>query len=185
MKPKLLIDIDETVYPFLHTWDEWLRSKQELGVDWESFAWWYDLDLYLEGHLEKQEEFIAAHAFLRPQPIPEAEKSLLTLKEHFTISALTARNKADWQGETESWINQHLPFVEDIFYNRAKRGSSAVPKGRVAEKLNAKALVDDTSYWIQTLPSQIDGYIVKRPTPLASDAGAIHWNEIESLLLKK
>lgn len=174
----ILIDLDEVVYPFIHTWDKWLKDEKGLGVDWDAFVWHYDLDLYLSNHVEKQPEFVSAAPGLDPQPIQEAVHALQLLSEDYPIMALTARNSEDWHGATHDWIGRHLPFVKDIHFARHGRGEAATPKGVIADQLKAKALIDDTAFWIETLPSHIDGFVLKRPAPLASDEGAVSWDYI-------
>lgn len=184
MKRKpILIDLDETVYPFLSTWDKWMKHTNRGAVDYDAFVWYYDLDLYLSNHVEKTPDFIAYQHILEPQPIPEAMTALLDIAEYYPIMALTARNKADWSNATDLWVEQHLPFVKDIHYVRENRGDDAIPKGIVASQLNAQALIDDTAYWIDSLPTDIDGYIVTRPQPIASDNGAEPWHLIADKII--
>ena len=184
MHQPVLIDLDETVYPFIETWNRWLHYNGEHPVDLDAFSWWYDLDLYLTEHVERQPDFISAQKQLKPKPIPEALENLQRIAQYYPIVALTARNKEDWYEETKFWVNKRLPFVENIYYSRLKRGSEAKPKQIIADQLNAYALIDDTKMWVDGLPDYIRGYVVKRPSPLASDAGAKSWEEIaEDLVL--
>jgi hypothetical protein len=183
MRQPVLIDLDETVYPFIETWNRWLHLNGEHPVDFDVFSWWYDLDLYLSKHVERQPDFIAAQKKLKARPIPEAFENLQRIAQYYPIIALTARNKEDWYHETAFWINKRLPFVENIYYSRLKRGSEATPKHVIADQLNAYALIDDTKHWVDGLPEHIRGYVVKRPSPLASDAGAKSWEEIAEELI--
>lgn len=184
MKRKpILIDLDETVYPFLHTWNRWLEQKGQT-VD-EAFYWFYDLDLYLVDMLQKQPDFIEATRELRPEPLPEAMQALTRIAEHYPITAVTARNANEWQDITEDWVGEHLPFVTDIYFTRDGKQPEPTPKGIIAEKLNAYALIDDTAAWIQTLPENVRGYIVERPHGYASDYGAVSWERITLDILRK
>lgn len=180
----ILIDLDETVYPFLHTWDAWLQ-RQGKSVDWDAFVWFYDIDSYLHDHIELQPHFLAEQHVLDPQPIPEAVAALTLLHSEFPIIACTARNGADWHEATTEWLHRHLPFVNDVVFTRTERGDSAVRKAQVAERLNALALIDDTSEWLKDLPAETEGYLVKRPQPLASDAGALDWHEIADAIMRR
>jgi 5'(3')-deoxyribonucleotidase len=183
MRQPVIIDLDETVYPFIETWSRWLHLNGEGPLDIDSFRWWYDLDLYLSEHVERQPDFIEAQKKLKAKPIPEAFENLQRIAQYYPIIALTARNKQDWYEETAFWINKRLPFVENIYYSRLKRGSEAVPKNVIAEQLNAYALIDDTKHWVDGLSENIRGYVVKRPFPLASDANARSWDDIAEELI--
>lgn len=183
MQQPVLIDLDETVYPFIETWNRWLNYNGEHPVDMNVFSWWYDLDVHLSNHVERQPEFIKAQKTLKPKPIPEAFDALSRIAEFYPIVALTARNKADWVDETKFWVNKRLPFVQNIYYNRLERGSEATPKQIIAEQLNAYALIDDTKMWVDGLHEDIRGYVVKRPHPLASDSDALSWHDIADELL--
>lgn len=175
----VLIDLDETVYPFLHTWNMWIQENEGQTVD-EAFYWYYDLDMYMPGFLEKQADFIEASKLLNPKPIQEASASLDIISKHYNIVAVTARNENEWKDVTETWVVEHLPFVTDIYFTRREHGEVATPKHVFAEKLNAHALIDDTAFWVETLPAHVRGYVVKRPNGFASDAGAVTWEHITS-----
>lgn len=173
----VLIDLDETVYPFLNTWDLWMANTEGKTID-EAFYWHYDLDLYMPGFLEKQAAFIAASEEINPEPLPEAMASLELISKRFPIKAVTARNENEWRDTTESWIVEHLPFVTDVYFARKDGVIPPTPKHVIAEKLAAYALIDDTAFWVETLPEHVKGYVVKRPNGFASDAGAISWGQI-------
>lgn len=182
-KKTVLIDLDETVFSFAASWDKWLQHHKNETID-EALYWYYDIDAYIPNFLEEQEEFIKDLKRIKPKPVPEAMEHLPIIAEHYRISALTARNADHWKVETEFWVEKHLPFVEEIHYTRNTKGQPAIPKHTFAEELKAFALIDDTSYWVETLPPHIKGYIVRRPDGLASDRGAITWKEIAEDLLK-
>lgn len=179
-KKPVLVDLDEVLYPFIHTWDEWLSHTKNESVDWEALVWYYDLDLYLPRYIEKQPEFVKAHSLeiIDPKPIPGSIEALSKIASEYPIMACTARNAEDWTEATEKWLGEHAPFISDIIYIRNGRGHEPVSKGEIARKLNAKAHIDDTKHWIDSLPSHIKGYVLKRPAPLASDAGAITWDAV-------
>lgn len=179
----LLIDLDETVFSFAASWDLWLQHTRKSNID-EALYWYYDIDAYIPNFLEEQEEFIKDLKRIKPKPVPEAMDALPVLAEHYHIVALTARNKDHWETETEFWVGKHLPFVESIYYTREVKGQEATPKHVIASELNAFALIDDTAFWVETLPAHIRGYVVKRPDGLASDDGAMSWTDIKEDLLK-
>jgi hypothetical protein len=181
----VLIDIDETIYPFIHTVDRWFATKHGQSVDWEALTWWYDLDLYLPNHVDRQDEFARALHELNPHPIPDALKSLQTISADYPIVACTARNQSDWSASTEEWISEHFPFVSDVIYVRDHRGADPMPKSEIARRLGAAALIDDTAAWMVGLPTLTVGHVVKRPAPLASDAGARPWGEIATDLRRQ
>ena len=176
-KPVILFDLDETVFPFLETWDQWLRHRGELGVDWDAFVWFYDLDLYLSKHIELQPLFAAALAALDPQPIAEALQVMSALSQRYTLIACTARNAQDWSPMTEEWVTRHLPWTEKVIFTRETRGGEATPKQQIAADLGAVALIDDTAAWTAGLQEPTQGIVIRRPYPLASDSGAISWPE--------
>lgn len=178
VKP-VLVDLDEVLYPFVHTWDLWLQHTQNQNVDWEALVWYYDLDLYLPKYVDLQPDFVKAHvSILNPQPIPGSIESLEIISNKYPIIACTARNAEDWKETTEEWLRTHANFISDVIYIREGRGHDPIPKGEVAKKLKAHAHIDDTKYWVDTLPEGTKGYVLKRPAPLASDAGAKTWEEI-------
>lgn len=179
----VIIDLDETVYPFIETWSRWLIHKGEQPVDMDTFSSWYDLDLHLSNHVDMQPHFIAAQSALKPKPIPEAFDSLSRIAEFYPVIALTARNRGDWFDETKFWVEKRLPFVQNIYYSRLDRGGEATPKQVIAKQLNAYALIDDTKMWVEGLHEDIRGYVVKRPHPLASDDGARAWDDIADELI--
>lgn len=180
----VLIDLDETVVGFVTTWNQWLKETKGEEID-EALYWHYDIDAYLYNFIDLQKSFLEDYHRLNPQPIPEALSSLQQIQEKHHVIALTARNKDEWANVTESWIGTHLPFVKDIHYTRSNGGAPSTPKGVIADKLNAYALIDDTSHWLETLPKHINGYLVKRPKPLASDLGAQTWDKITKDILKR
>jgi 5'(3')-deoxyribonucleotidase len=184
-KRTILIDLDEVVYPFLQTWDTWLRTQHGKTIDWEAFVWWYDLDLYLYGHLDLMPDFIAYNGVREAKPIMGSVEALAELSKHYDIIACTARNEADWGLLTKEWVREHLPFVKEIVHVRKGHGDDAIPKGEIARLYTAKALIDDTAAWMATLPIGTDGYVLKRPAPLASDPGAQDWSEILNNLINR
>lgn len=184
-KRPILIDLDEVVYPFIQTWDQWLREQHGKTVDWEAFVWWYDIDTYLYGHLELMPEFLAYDGVRTARPIMGSVEALSELAKHYDIIACTARNEADLGVVTREWVSEHLPFVKEIVHVRKGHGQDAIPKGEIAKLYAAKALIDDTAAWMQTLPKGTDGYVLKRPAPLASDAGALDWEAILADLLDR
>lgn len=180
----ILIDLDETVFSFAASWDKWMQHTTGQSID-EALYWYYDIDAYIPNFLDKQEEFIKHLPVIKPKPIPEAMDSLLVLSEHFHIKALTARNADEWREETMFWTQKHLPFVTEVHFTREGGGKPPIPKGVMADQLNAFALIDDAKMWIDTLPPHIHGYIVERPDGLASDSGAMSWVEITEDILQK
>ncbi len=183
-KKPVLVDLDEVLYPFIHTWDEWLFRTQNQNVDWEALVWHYDLDLYLPKYVEKQPDFVKAHlSIVDPKPIPGSIESLSLIAQQYPIMACTARNAIDWRNATEKWLGEHAPFISDVIYIRDGRGHDPISKGEIADKLKAKAHIDDTKFWVDSLPSHVKGYVLKRPSPLASDPGAVSWEEIVEDLL--
>jgi hypothetical protein len=184
IKKPVLVDLDEVLYPFVHTWDLWLQHTKNQTVDWEALVWYYDLDLYLPKYVDLQPDFVKAHVdLLNPQPIPGSIEALSLIASSHPIIACTARNSQDWSGTTEKWLATHAPFISDVVYIRNGRGHDPIPKGEIAKKLKAHAHIDDTKHWIDTLPPSIKGYVLKRPAPLASDEGAKTWDQIVSDIL--
>lgn len=186
-KRPVLVDLDEVLYPFVHTWDQWLIQIQKPAVDWDSLVRNYDLDLYLTKYIDLQPDFVKAHrSFLvDPKPIPGSIEALSLIAREHPIIACTARNAEDWRGETETWLTEHAPYISDVVYIREGRGHEPIPKSDVAKKLNAHAHIDDTKHWIDTMPASVKGYVLKRPSPLASDEGAITWDAILLDIFKK
>ena len=181
-KKIILIDLDETVFSFAASWDKWMQHTTGQSID-EALYWYYDIDAYIPDFLEKQEEFIKHLPVIKPKPVPEAMDALIVLSEHYHIKALTARNADEWGQETLFWTSKHLPFVTEVHFTREGGGKPPVAKGIIADQLNAFALIDDTKHWIDTLPSHIKGYVVKRPDGLASDDGAQSWPQIQADLM--
>lgn len=182
-KKPVLIDLDETVFSFAASWDKWQQHTTGQPID-EALYWHYDIDLYIPNFLDKQEAFIKDLKHIKPKPVPEAMEHLPRIAEKYPIMALTARNADHWEKETEFWVAKHLPFVSEVHYTRKVRGGRVTPKHTVAKNLDAHALIDDTAHWVKTLPPEIKGYVVKRPDGLASDEGAMGWDEIAEDLLK-
>lgn len=180
----ILIDLDETIYPFVHTWDRWLSLRDHGPVNWEALGTKYDLDQHMPGHIEYAADFLKEHHLVEPQPLAEAFKVIAFAAQHFPIIACTARNESDWQHATIEWVEKHLPFVDSILHTRTHRGANAIPKSQICDEMNALALVDDHKEWIDTLSPNTIGYLVKRPHPLASDEGAMEWHEVEAHLKK-
>lgn len=176
----VLIDLDETIYPFVHTWNEWLSLRDHGPVNWEALGTKYDLDLHMPGHIEYAVDFLSEHHLVEPTPLADAFKVISFAAEHFPIIACTARNEHDWKDATNHWVGKHLPFVNGIIHTRSHRGAHAIPKGQVCDEVNALALVDDHKEWIDTLSPTTIGYLVKRPAPLACDPGAMEWHEVEA-----
>lgn len=178
----ILIDLDETIYPFVHTWDKWATLREHEPVNWEALGKHYDLDLHLPEHIEFASDFLSEHHLIEPLPPQEAFRVIAFASEHFPIIVCTARNENDWKQATADWVEKHLPFVDSILHTRTHRGADAIPKGIVCEKMNALALIDDHKQWIETLSPNTIGYLIKRPAPLASDFGAMEWHEVETHL---
>lgn len=175
----LLVDIDESLYPFAHTLHEWLVLSQGRSVPWGELSMEYNLDKYIEDHVELQPGFATSHGNLvDPKPIAEALEAMELLHSHYIIRACTARNVEDWESVTADWISRYFPNIDDIIYTRNKRGDDAIHKKHLAAKHNAHALIDDTHYWVQDLPPMTKGYVVERPKPLASDPDAKPWDFI-------
>lgn len=181
-KKVILIDIDESIYPFAHTFHDWLTT-QSRSLPWEDLSIEYDLDKYLHDHVALQPHFVKAHGHIvNPQPIVEALEALELLHPHYILRACTARNRYDWEELTEKWVGEHFPNIDDIIYTREERGDDAVHKKHLAQHHKAHALIDDTALWVQDLPEHTHGFVVERPKPLASDREAKTWKEISSTL---
>lgn len=187
-KPIILTDLDDTLFPFAGTWAEWHYTTTGEPID-EAMYWYYDVDAYLHNFLEKQKTFIDELHLFKPLPVEKASETLMKLSEDFQVIALTARNHDEWSNHTEEWVKLHAPYISDIHYTRKLKGEKSVPKALIADKLKAKALIDDTSHWINSLPSHIKGYVIQRPKPFPSDEGAVSWDfvyeDLSKLLNKK
>jgi len=181
-KKILLVDIDESLYPFAHTLHEWFIKTQGREVPWEELSKEYDLDKYIHDHVELQPSFVAGHDLVDPQPIASAFEAMELLHPHYIIRACTARNKIDWETVTTDWITKYFPNIDDIIYTRHHRGDEAIHKKHLAEKHKAHALIDDTHYWVQNLPEYTQGFVVERPAPLAADPNAESWEAISQKL---
>lgn len=182
-KPILLTDLDDTLFPFADTWAQWQYTSTGNPID-EAMYWVYDVDAYLHNFLELQPAFISEVHLFNPLPVEDAHTTLIELSHHYEIRALTARNHDEWGEHTEAWVSKHAPYISDVYYTRREKGGSVEQKATVAERLKAHALIDDSSYWINGLPSHIKGYIAKRPRPFPSDEGAVDWAFIKQDLLK-
>jgi hypothetical protein len=176
-KPILLTDLDDTLFPFAKTWAEWQEKTLGMPID-EAMYWYYDVDAYLHNFLNLQEAFIGNLDKLDPKPVKEAHNKLELLSDDFQIIALTARNSDEWDTHTQEWVSKHAPFIQNVIYARRNKGDAATPKSKIAEKLKAVALIDDSKHWVQSLPAHIKGYLVERPKPFPSDAGAVSWDFI-------
>lgn len=181
-KRVILVDIDESLYPFAHTLHEWFIKTQNREVPWAELSKEYDLDKYIKDHVELQPLFVQGHHLVDPKPIAESLQALELLHPHYIIRACTARNREDWETVTENWITEHFPNIDDIIYTRNRRGDDATHKKHLAEQHKAHALIDDTHFWVQDLPEFTNGYVVERPSPLASDDKAESWETISQKL---
>jgi 5'(3')-deoxyribonucleotidase len=182
-KPILLTDLDDTLFPFADTWAQWQYTSTGNPID-EAMYWVYDVDAYLHNFLELQPSFINEVHLFEPLPVEQAHAALMELSHHYEVRALTARNHDEWSEHTESWVRTHAPYITEIHYTRMTKGGEVIPKATLAKKMKAHALIDDTKFWIEGLPSSVKGYIAKRPRPFPSDEGAVEWDFIKADLLK-
>ena len=182
----ILFDLDETVYPFLATYERWLAWRHPgKTVDMEAFVWFYDIDAYMSDYLDFQEAFVKDLPSLNVEPIAEGLKGLTQLAATYPLYGCTARNRTDWEGVTEPWLKEWFPFVDDLIYAREERGMPARRKADIAVELDAFALIDDTASWMEDLPAYIKGYVVDRPKPLANDVGSVPWSWIVGDILNE
>lgn len=189
---RVLIDLDETCFPFAHAYHEWLVRDGREGLDWSGLEH-YNLDAALgdgRRHDELAELFLLDPLTVETSPISAAAAAMAHLhRTGWEIWLVTARFASKETAATTAWVERHFPFVEGrLLITRTFPDGPSVSKPGLAWALGAEALIDDYSANFHDLPDFCQGLMIKRPDGLPSDQPfsdsipAVDWNQAISVL---
>ena len=188
---RILVDLDETIFPFAHAYHAWLERETGRGLVWDGLND-YDLDAATQGrgHDTLAERFLLDESTLEVGPIPEAAEVLRGLAaggaEIWVVTARFAAKEAD---ATRAWVHRHIPEAADrLLITRTFPGGPKLAKPAIAWSMGAHALIDDYHANFDELPSFTKGLLIRRPDGLPSDASPSPeiietvWSEVPGLL---
>jgi 5'(3')-deoxyribonucleotidase len=188
MRKALLIDLDEVLFPFATTYHDWLIRHRGRGLDHYRLAT-YQLphaagvseDDYYE-HLDTM--LNEQHIIATTPPLPGSQEALDALSSAYELLICTARHEEALGDASRAWVTQHLAGISDVICINSNDPRRTTTKGRVAAKLNAAALIDDSDSNFLDLHPQTLAVPFKRPHGLPSAPGALTWAEALPRLLR-
>lgn len=170
---RVLIDLDETCFPFAHAYHDWLVGQGQPGLGWDGLDN-YNLDRALGGnrrHDELAELFLLDPSTVDTAPIAAAKAAMVHLhRTGWEIWLVTARFAAKETAATTAWVEHHFPFVEGrLLLTRTYPEGPSVTKPSLAWALGAEALIDDYCANFDNLPDFCQGLLIQRPEGLPND----------------
>lgn len=184
-KPILLIDLDECIFPYTINYIPWLKEYQGITKAFPDPNGEHDHFDSEPWHAELDTTFINHPIIQLIEPRPDALEAVQALSKKYTLLICTARVK-DTHGEaTFTWMQNHLPYFDEIIFTSLGFAKPGVSKGEVAKERGAVGLIDDRSLHLDSLLPDYPGYLVNRESPIPSDKGAKSWLEITQSLLEK
>jgi hypothetical protein len=181
MRPVVLLDVDEVLFPFAHAYDRWLGRNAGLSLDPGHLSR-YDIPAAAgPRHDEFVVRFLSDPDVISAEAvIKEAAPVLRQLTSRYRLVACTSRHGLDEGNATRAWLAAQAPVVEDVIFTRYRRGEPARSKASVVADLGAVLLIDDTSEHLRGLPSGCRGVLLTRPAGPPSESGAVHWSQVLS-----
>jgi hypothetical protein len=191
-KPVLLVDFDETIFPFSSTYLAWVRKHYPGTKHVTSKILSRELvrlPIHVSNiHSKLQiETFVNSSSTVEILPRKDATEGLTELASKYDIICCTSRRNMHgttrWVEKHYSHIIKEIEHVEDSLKGRNKIYAPFLTKRTVAKKTQATALIDDFAFNLWRLPPTCRGFVVKRDFPIPSDLGAISWADIVKCLI--
>lgn len=171
----ILVDVDEVLFPFAHSYDEWLVRERGIGLDPDLMNRYEIADAAGEGHRGYAVRFLNDPATLEIEPVAGALASVQTLGSTYRLVACTTRRNEPEGAATQAWLDRHLPGFDELVCTSERHDSAAIAKSDVAIKHRAVALIDDTEGNLAGLPDYCRPLLLRRPPGLHSDQSALTW----------
>ena len=204
-KPVIAVDLDEVLCQFIELICRYVNDNKIFGDKTYKVS---DFDSYLFHHIwggtqdettQIVQDFLSSDYFTNidnMKPIENAYNVLLSLKPMFKFVICTSRQLRT-KDITHQWINKFFPNIFDdiVFGNHFGLKGRKISKPDLCKQLNARILIDDSSYYAKQSYSTLD-YVVlfdwngqygwnKTEKPIADNVKRLHdWNEIKAFLLK-
>jgi hypothetical protein len=179
VKPTILIDIDEVLFPFADAYSRWLVRTH--GLDFEpSRMRTYDIARAVGPHHSN----LAVQFVNDPMVVSEeralaaAVQSTSMLSRDFRLLACTRRLEILEGAATREWMNLNFTTIEQVVFTRSLPSAPETAKAAVAQRIRAVALIDDNLSNLAGLPASCRPYLIRRPPGLPSDTGAVNWHEV-------
>ena len=167
IKPALIIDMDGVSVQFVPAiCKEYNKTTNNGELTPADITAWDMRQFGIE-----DEMWIKPGFFRNLEPMPGAVEVLYKLKNDYRITIATDCMGVDFiQKDKQAWINEHLPFVDDVYFLSDK---SIVP---------GDLLFDDAPHHLDNWP----GIKVKMVTPYNQDTKADYevnnWQEFDELI---
>lgn len=173
--PKIiLVDLEETVFPEAYSYNEWLWKNHGLLLDPLQLEKHKVGRILGKNHKKFYTEFINNPLTIYKQkPRLDALASLSLLQETHTIVLCSDRMEEKHGDGTRSWVEQHLPFIQDIIYTKNKNHTQR--KQDIVKKVKPVAFIDDESRNFKKINSHCAAILIQKNYPRVSEPNAVTW----------
>ena len=181
-RPTILIDVDEVLFPFAHSYNEWLVRERGAGLDPELMNRYEIAAAAGDGHREYAVRFVNDPMTLEIEPVSGAAEAIRALRGTYSLVACTTRRSALEGDATQAWLDRQVPGFDELVCTSERHDDIAIAKHEVAVSHRALALIDDTDSNLVGLPDYCRAILLRRPSGLDSDPAAMSWLEVSEAL---
>ncbi len=173
----ILVDVDEVLFPFAHSYDAWLVRELGIGLDPDLMSRYEIAAAAGDGHRGHAVSFVNDPATLGIEPVDGAVAAIEVLGSNYSLVACTTRRSALEGDATQAWLDRHLPGFDGLVCTSERHDDIAIAKHEVAVSKQAIALIDDTEANLEGLPDYCQALLLRRPSGLISPPDAKTWSE--------
>ena len=179
VKPPILIDIDEVLFPFADAYSRWLALTQGLDFEPNQMKTYDVAGSVGPRHSSLAVQFVNDPAVVRgEQALATAVRNMPTRSSDFHLVACTRRFEILEGVATREWMALNFAAIEQVIFTRTSPGASEAPKSALARQIGAVALIDDSLSNMTGLDASCRPCLLRRPPGLPSDAGAEPWHDV-------
>eukprot|EP01084_Bolivina_argentea_P026126 48523_1 len=204
-KPVIAVDLDEVLCQFVELICRYVNDNKLFGdkqytvTDFNSYLFHEVWGGYKDETTTIVQDFLSSEYFTNineMKQIPDAYNVLLSLKSKFKFVICTSRQLRT-KDITIKWVNKFFPNIFDqiVFGNHFGLTGKKVSKPDLCKQLNARILIDDSSYYAKQSHSTLDYVVIfdwngkygwnKTEKSIAPNVSRLHnWNEIKQFLEK-
>lgn len=177
----LLVDLDEVLFPFAQGYNDWMWRKHGFFLN-QRYLHEYKISKAAgSNHKDLKNDFLNdVHTIYKQKPVLAAAQALSDLQGEYRIVICTERNHDLTYDSTMSWLENHTPFIREIFFSNDITEKQF--KQNLAKEVDAVALIDDKSKNLKKLPQTCVGFLVEREYPTLSEPNALPWANIYTTL---
>lgn len=168
-KPKIAIDIDDTLSSFIAEFLKWYNIKLGTSYDFNDFKDYYWpnwMDVTEKEAVKSVHDFFETEEFKNLPVLDGAKEWVEQMSEKYELYIVTARQTIV-ERITRDWLDKNFAdkFKEVVFGNHyALNGVRGPGKGELCEKLGCEVLIDDNFYHLESLEKHgIKAVLLDRP----------------------